>query len=123
MRPALVGSFWGTWFTYSAGFCGLGYAMVYLGSHWQRRKQVFQAMVEFQPTRILVHYDNPDRPAETKNWSWILTSEENEAYFFLLIQRLPRLEMRLPKNTLTPEEVVAFRTWLAQPNSPANPIA
>lgn len=45
-------------------------------------------------------------------WDWIIAAEESSTTIALLVQRLPRLELYLPKSKLSEVECRVLRGWL-----------
>ncbi len=67
--------------------------------------------VSFSQNEIIVRYENTGAE-ETKNWNWILSSEETKRYYFLAVNLAPRYELVLSKSKFTDEEKELFNKWL-----------
>lgn len=48
----------------------------------------------------------------TRGWDWIISAGETSSIISLLVQKLPRLELYLPKAKLTDIEYTVLREWL-----------
>lgn len=47
-----------------------------------------------------------------RGWSWILAANESSTLISLLVQKMPRLELYLPKAKLNDTELQVLRSWL-----------
>ncbi len=111
--PDLAGHFLLTWGGLFLGFCALALAVIFASSYWRRDQPVFAADVAFEEAHIQVWPVGGSGP-ETKDWAWLLTTDESRTHFYFLIRRFPRLSLVLAKSTLTPEELATLHTWLAR---------
>jgi hypothetical protein len=111
-RPELLGSFALTWLGLSAGLVLLGLAVVLLSSSRPAAGPPFEAEVTFRAGGIEVR-PATGAPAEVHDWRWVRQADESGTYFFLTLRDFPRLILLLDKRRLAPEEVTAFRMWLA----------
>lgn len=111
-RPELLGHFALTWLGLSAGLVLLGLAVVLLSSYRRGSRPAFAADITFRADSIEVRPAS-GAPAETHDWRWLRQADEAGSYFFLTLRDFPRLTLLLDKRKLAPEEVTAFREWLA----------
>lgn len=49
----------------------------------------------------------------TRGWNWISSAGESPTLISLLVQKMPRLELYLPKAKLTENEYTVLRGWLS----------
>jgi hypothetical protein len=49
----------------------------------------------------------------TRGWDWIISAAESPTIISLLVQKIPRLELYLPKAKLTENEYTVLRGWLS----------
>ncbi|MDO7874399.1 hypothetical protein Q5H93_06615 [Hymenobacter sp. ASUV-10] len=110
-RPGLLGSFALTWLGLSAGLVLLGLAVVLLSSY-RMGPASFAAEVTFRAEGIEVRPAD-GAPAQAHDWRWLRRADESGRYFFLTVRDLPRLILLLDKHRLAPEEITAFRAWVA----------
>jgi hypothetical protein len=48
----------------------------------------------------------------TRNWDWIIAAEDSQRVIALLVHKMPRLELYLPKAKLDQNEYKVLRGWL-----------
>jgi hypothetical protein len=67
--------------------------------------------VSFSQDEITIRYENTG-VEETKNWNWILSSEETKRFYFFDVSLAPRYGLVLSKSKFTDEEKELFNKWL-----------
>jgi hypothetical protein len=113
VKPELVGNYLVTFFVIFLALCLLSLSLIVVSSRMQEKRVIFDADVEFKADHIQIEHRNKTL-VETKDWRWILAVEETPAYFYLTIEKQPRLELIVDKAALTPVETDTLRNWLAQ---------
>jgi hypothetical protein len=109
--PSVFGGFVMTFIGLFLCLCILSMVVMYFSSKVQARNSKFDANVTFDERGISIQHINKDL-REEKQWTWIVTAQENKVGFFLLIQKHPRLELSLLKDKLSENEINTFRTLL-----------
>ena len=66
-------------------------------------------IVTFSEDAVVVNHKGE---SITRDWDWIIAAEESPTVIALLVQKMPRLELYLPKTKLNENEYHVLRGWL-----------
>lgn len=81
------------------------YAVVALA----QSRRITPRTITFTGTRLIVNHNGE---LSDHGWDWIISAGESPRLISLLVQRMPRLELYLPKRQLNKIEYDVLRSWL-----------
>jgi hypothetical protein len=86
------------------GVLGLHVVLAYLQS-----RKVAQRTITFTEQNLIVDHKGQ---SSTRDWDWIISADESTTLISLLVRRMPRLELYMPKTKLDDNEYAVLHGWL-----------
>jgi len=93
---------------YFAALC-LCVVLLYVISATIQSRRITPRMITFTKERLVVAYKGN---STDHDWNWIISASESSTAISLLVQKIPRLELYLPKTKLNESEYDNLRGWL-----------
>ena len=93
---------------YFAALC-LGVLLLYAVSASIQSRRFTPRTITFTKDTIVV---NRNGELASHDWNWIISADESPTVISLLVQKMPRLELYLPKRTLNDNEYDTLHGWL-----------
>ncbi len=87
----------------------VGVLLVYVITAMFQSRKVEVRTVTFTKNNIVVAYQGE---TVSRGWDWVIAAEDSRRVITLLIQRLPQLELFLPKDKLSEVEYRTLCKWL-----------
>lgn len=94
--------------TYFMALCA-GVLMLQVVAATVQSRRIAPRTVTFTESEVIVNHNGE---TVTRNWDWIIAAEDSQTVIALLVQKMPRLELYLPKTKLDQNEYNILRSWL-----------
>lgn len=92
------------------GVLCLAVIVLHVVAAWIQSRRITPRTVTFSEEDVIVHYRGE---SVSRGWDWIIAADESPAMIVLLVQKLPRRELYLPRAKLSEHEYGILRGWLA----------
>ena len=107
--------------TYFIALCA-GVLMLQVVAAAVQSRRIAPRIVTFTENELIVNYKGE---SITRDWDWIIAAEDSPKVIALLVRKMPRLELYLPKTKLNGNEYNILCGWLVLHGklSPTNYVA
>ncbi len=94
--------------TYFIALCA-GVLMLHVVAATIQSRRIAPRTVTFKDNELIIKHKGE---TVTRDWDWIIAAEDSPKVIALLVRKLPRLELYLPKTKLDRNEYNILRNWL-----------